>query len=76
MYGRPLCKVFLQRIGGFIHPEVTIPVMTRWMDKAAHMLENVNAHPRGRQLTDAARHDAPLSDWLDRFLRDWLKIPA
>ena len=58
------------------HPEVTIPVMTRWMDKAAHMLENVNAHGRDRQEADAARYDAPLSAWLDRFLKDWLKLPA
>ena len=58
------------------HPEVTVPVMTRWMDKAAHMLENANAHPPERQLADAARYDAPLAAWLDRFLRDWLKDPA
>ncbi len=58
------------------HPEVTIPVMTRWMDKAAHMLDNPNAHPRARQEADAARYDTPLSAWLDGFLKDWLKIPA
>ncbi len=56
------------------HPEVTIPVMTRWMENAAHMLENPNAHPRERQLADAARHDPAMARWLDGFLKDWLKI--
>ena len=55
------------------HPEVTVPVMTRWIESAAHMLANPNAHPPERQLADAARYDAPLSAWLDRFLRDWLR---
>lgn len=54
------------------HPEVTVPVMTRWLDKAAHMLENPNAQPRDRQLADAERYDPPMARWLDRFLADWL----
>lgn len=57
------------------HPEVTTAVMTRWMDEAAHMLENPNAHPRARQLADAERYDQPLATWLARFLRDWLEDP-
>ena len=55
------------------HPEVTVPVMTRWIENAAHMLTNPNAHPAERQLADAARYDAPLAAWLDRFLRSWLQ---
>ena len=58
------------------HPEVTVPVMTRWMDNAAHMLENPNAHPRARQLADAAKYDTLMADWLDRFLTDWLAKTA
>lgn len=54
------------------HPEVTVPVMTRWLDSAAHMLDNPNAHPRNRQLADAERHDPPMAEWLDRFLKAWL----
>ncbi|MFQ5773477.1 MAG: GMP synthase [Kiloniellaceae bacterium] len=54
------------------HPEVTLGVMTRWMDEAAHMLDNPNAHPRERQLADAAKYDALMAAWLDRFLRHWL----
>jgi len=54
------------------HPEVSIPVMTRWMDEAGHMLVNPNAHPRDRQLADAERYDAPLGAWLMQFLDDWL----
>lgn len=55
------------------HPEVTVAAMSRWMRDAAHMLEEPNAHPRERQLADAAKYDAPLSDWLDRFLDRWMK---
>ena len=58
------------------HPEVTLPVMTRWMTNAAHMLENPNAHPRDRQLTDAARYDPAMAAWLDRFLRGWLGMTS
>lgn len=54
------------------HPEVTVPVMTRWMTEAAHMLENPNAHTRERQLADAELHDEKMALWLDRFLDDWL----
>ena len=46
------------------------------MENAAHMLENANAHPRDRQEADAARYDAPMSAWLDGFLKEWLKAPA
>ena len=58
------------------HPEVTVPVMTRWMKEAGHMLEYPNAHPRARQLADAERFDAPLGSWLERFLDDWLGTGA
>lgn len=58
------------------HPEVTVPVMTRWMESAAHMLDNDNAHPRDRQLADAAKYDPLMAAWLDRFLRDWLNAAA
>lgn len=54
------------------HPEVTVEAMTRWMRTAAHMLEEPNAHPPERQLADAAKYDAPLSAWLDRFLERWI----
>jgi GMP synthase (glutamine-hydrolysing) len=54
------------------HPEVPVPVMTRWMEEAGHMLAEPNAHPRERQLKDAALYDAPLAAWLEGFLDDWL----
>ena len=55
------------------HPEVTVEAMSRWIREAAHMLDNPNAHPPERQLTDAAKYDAPLSAWLDRFLDRWIE---
>jgi GMP synthase (glutamine-hydrolysing) len=54
------------------HPEVTVPVMTRWMDEAGHMLAQPNAHPRERQLADAERFDPPPAARLQRFLEGWL----
>ena len=58
------------------HPEVTVPVMSRWMKEAGHMLAYPNAQPRERQLADAERYDAPLEAWLERFLDDWLAEEA
>ena len=54
------------------HPEVSVPVMRRWMTEAAHMLESPGAHPPERQLADAAQFDAPLEAWLNDFLDHWL----
>ncbi len=53
------------------HPEVTVPVMTRWMSEAAHKLSRPGAQPAERQLADARLHDEPLRQWLDRFLEGW-----
>ena len=55
------------------HPEVSVPVMRRWMIEAAHMLESPGAHPPERQLADAAQFDAPLEAWLNDFLDHWLE---
>ncbi|MGH6948971.1 MAG: glutamine amidotransferase-related protein [Kiloniellales bacterium] len=54
------------------HPEVTPAMLRRWVTEAGHMLSNSNAHPAERQLADAARYDAPLAAWLERFLTTWL----
>ena len=54
------------------HPEVSVPVMRRWMTEAAHMLECPGAHPPERQLADAAQFDAPLEAWFSNFLDHWL----
>ncbi len=54
------------------HPEVTVPILSRWISEAAHMLDNPNAHPRERQLAEARRYDPPLAAWLERFLDAWL----
>jgi GMP synthase (glutamine-hydrolysing) len=55
------------------HPEVGLASISRWMREASHMLENPNAHKPERQLADAAKYDAPLEAWLDRFLDRWIK---
>ncbi len=55
------------------HPEVSPAVMRRWLDQAGHMLVAPGAHPRERQLADAARHDRPLKAWLEGFLERWLE---
>ncbi len=54
------------------HPEVTPPVMRRWMSEAGEMLERPGAHSAERQLADAANHDAGMEDWLQRFFDSWL----
>lgn len=54
------------------HPEVSVPVMQRWMRDAAHMLEEPGAQPKEQQLEAAARFDAPMAAWLRSFLHNWL----
>ncbi len=54
------------------HPEVTLEQMHTWMSEAQHMLSKPGAHGPARQLRDAARHNAPLGDWLEGFLDRWL----
>jgi len=54
------------------HPEVGVASISRWLREAAHMLDNPNAHKAERQLADAAKYDAALEAWLDRFLERWI----
>ncbi len=54
------------------HPEVPVPVMTRWMIEAGHQLDRPNAHSKERQLADAERYDAALETWMRNFLDDWI----
>jgi len=54
------------------HPEIPVPVMTRWMNEAGHQLDQPNAHPKARQLADAERYDAALEAWMRRFLDRWI----
>jgi GMP synthase (glutamine-hydrolysing) len=54
------------------HPEVSIPMMNRWMEEAGHMLAEPGAHPRDRQLADARVRDPPMAAWLEGFLARWL----
>ena len=55
------------------HPEVTLEQMESWMDEAGHMLSKPGAHGPARQRKDAARHNAPLGDWLEALITRWLK---
>lgn len=54
------------------HPEIPVPVMTRWMTKAEHQLAQPNAHSKERQLADAARYDGLLETWMRQFLDRWI----
>lgn len=65
-------RLNMRTYGLQFHPETTPTIFSRWMAEAGHLLEKPGAHPRERQFTDAAAHDAPLADWLDGFMRRWL----
>ena len=54
------------------HPEIPVPVMTRWMTEAEPQLAQPNAHPKERQLADAERYDAALEAWMRNFLDRWI----
>ena len=55
------------------HPEVPPSVFGRWIENAAHMLEEPGAQPAAEQFRDAERYDAANAAWLDRFLDVWLE---
>lgn len=55
------------------HPEVTLAQMSLWMEEAGHMLSAAGAHGPARQQRDAAKHNAPLGQWLEDFLDRWLE---
>lgn len=54
------------------HPEVTRLTMHRWTVKAAHRFSQPGAQGAAAHLAGNLVHDAPLRNWLDRFLDHWL----
>ncbi len=54
------------------HPEVSRPVMQRWMREAGHMLEEPGAQAKEHQLAAAEHYDEPMAKWLRDFLQHWL----
>lgn len=54
------------------HPEVTRPIMARWLDNGAEQLASPGARPADAHFHGHARHDPALDDWLERFLDHWL----
>jgi GMP synthase (glutamine-hydrolysing) len=54
------------------HPEVTRLTMHRWAVSGAHRFVLKGAKPGHEHLDDQLIHDAPVRQWLQRFLRRWL----
>ena len=54
------------------HPEVSPPVMRRWLTEASAHLDRPGAHSPDQQIADAARFDAAMAAWLAGFLDRWL----
>lgn len=54
------------------HPEVSRPVIERWLTEAAHMLKEPGAQSPEEQLADCDRHDAAMAAWFRRFIDNWL----
>jgi GMP synthase (glutamine-hydrolysing) len=54
------------------HPEVTREIMESWIAASSHRLALPGAQCPDSQRIGYRRHDAPLGDWLDRFLDQWL----
>ncbi|MCP5155464.1 MAG: glutamine amidotransferase [Ectothiorhodospiraceae bacterium] len=50
------------------HPEVTWPMVERWMGVAGHMLAAPGADPAHRQRDDDAAHGPAMRAWLAEFL--------
>jgi GMP synthase (glutamine-hydrolysing) len=54
------------------HPEVTRLTMHRWVVTGAHRFVLPNAQDSRAHLEGNLLHDAPVKDWLSRFLDRWL----
>ena len=50
------------------HPEVTRPIMERWIETGTRSLERPGAQPGRQQLSDFERHDPGIDRWIRRFL--------
>jgi GMP synthase (glutamine-hydrolysing) len=57
------------------HPEVTRLTMHRWAVSGAHRFALKGAQHGSLHLEGQLIHDAPVSDWLRRFLEFWLAGP-
>jgi GMP synthase (glutamine-hydrolysing) len=58
------------------HPEVTRLTMHRWTVSGAHRFVLKGAQHGSQHLEGQLLHDAPVRDWLRRFLDFWLATPA
>ena len=58
------------------HPEVSPPVMQRWLRSAGPVGDRPGAHPDERQIADAARFDDAMRAWLESFFDRWLAVPV
>ncbi len=54
------------------HPEVTRPIMERWLTSGAEHLERPGAQPADQHRSGHDRYDAALGQWLEHFLDQWL----
>ncbi|MGF1611044.1 MAG: glutamine amidotransferase [Kiloniellales bacterium] len=54
------------------HPEVSPPVMRRWLSEASEAVDRPGAHSPEQQIADAERFDAAMEAWLVGFLDGWL----
>lgn len=54
------------------HPELTYAMMNRWTVRGAERMKLPGAQGRQHHFHGRRVHDAPIRDWLDRFLDIWL----
>lgn len=53
------------------HPEATPDILRAWIDETNDALDQPGAHSRQRQLADAARFDAKMGAWFERFMDEF-----
>lgn len=70
MYRYGACAYGIQ-----FHPEVTRLTMHRWTVSGAHRFALKGAQHGSMHLEGQLLHDAPVRQWLDRFLHLWLGRP-
>ncbi|MBS36225.1 MAG: glutamine amidotransferase [Thiotrichales bacterium] len=56
------------------HPEVAPENFLSWIEHAGHYLDYPGAHSKAKQESDAVHYDAPMRQWLKKFLKRWLTL--
>ncbi|MBL4645961.1 MAG: GMP synthase [Hyphomicrobiales bacterium] len=72
MFEEQAFRVGPSAFGVQFHTELTEVMMRRWLVRGRHRLDLPGALSKDEHIEGRMMYDAPVRDWLDRFMRVWL----